>query len=102
MVVYLHAGGFTFGDKADDESMLAWLCRKGYVAAGINYTLRTDTNNASVLLESNEIKAAIPQMIDAAKNQGYVPPPTAPVPRPVHCNGRCRLRGRLPRNSDTA
>lgn len=71
LVVYLHAGGFTSGDKADDESMLAWLCSKGYVAAGINYTLRTDTNNASVLLESNEIMAAIPQVIEAAKNQGY-------------------------------
>lgn len=70
-IVYLHAGGFTSGDKADDESMLAWLCSKGYVAAGINYTLRTDTNNASVLLESNEIKVAVPQVIDAAKNQGY-------------------------------
>ena len=50
LVIYLHAGGFTSGDKADDENMLAWLCSKGYVAAGINYTLRTDTNNASVLL----------------------------------------------------
>lgn len=44
LVIYLHAGGFTSGDKADDEGMLAWLCSKGYVAAGINYTLRTDTN----------------------------------------------------------
>ena len=50
LVIYLHAGGFTSGDKTDDENMLAWLCSKGYVAAGINYTLRTDTNNASVLL----------------------------------------------------
>ena len=36
LVVYLHAGGFTMGDKADDRDMLAWLCSKGYVAAGIN------------------------------------------------------------------
>lgn len=71
LVVYLHAGGFTSGDKAGDENMLAWLCSKGYVAAGINYTLRTETNNASVLLESNEIKEAIPQVVDAAKKQGY-------------------------------
>ena len=27
--------------------------------------------------------------------------PTAPAPRPVHCNGRSPLRVRLPRNSDT-
>ena len=33
LVVYLHAGGFTTGDKSDDSQMLAWLCSKGYVAA---------------------------------------------------------------------
>ena len=38
LVVYLHAGGFTSGDKAGDKEMLSWLCSKGYVAAGINYT----------------------------------------------------------------
>ena len=37
LVVYLHAGGFTSGDKSGDAGMLQWLCSKGYVAAGINY-----------------------------------------------------------------
>lgn len=71
LVVYLHAGGFTSGDKTDDKSTLAWLCSKGYVAAGINYTLRTDNNNVSVYDQSNEIKAAIPAVIEAAKKAGY-------------------------------
>ena len=71
LVVYLHAGGFTAGDKADDRDMLAWLCSKGYVAAGINYTLRTETNGASVLTQSNEIKAAVPQVVKAAEEAGY-------------------------------
>lgn len=71
LVVYLHAGGFTMGDKADDRDMLAWLCSKGYVAAGINYTLRTETNTASVLSQSNEIKAAIPVVVEAAEAAGY-------------------------------
>ena len=71
LVVYLHAGGFTTGDKTDDQQMLSWLCSKGYVAAGINYTLRTDTNNASVLTQSNEIKAAIPVVIEEAEKAGY-------------------------------
>lgn len=34
LVVYLHAGGFTSGDKRDDEGMLRYLCAKGFVAAG--------------------------------------------------------------------
>lgn len=71
LVVYIHAGGFTSGDKVDDEQMLAWLCSKGYVAAGINYTLRTDTNSASVLSESYEIKSAIPKVVEEAAKYGY-------------------------------
>ena len=71
LVVYLHAGGFTSGDKADDKDTLAWLCSKGYVAAGINYTLRTETNTASVLSQSNEIKAAVPEVVKAAEAAGY-------------------------------
>lgn len=71
LVVYLHAGGFTTGDKAEDRKTLSWLCSKGYVACGINYTLRTETNNVSVLTQSNEIKAAIPVVIEEAKKLGY-------------------------------
>ena len=72
LVVYLHAGGFTTGDKTDDRDMLAWLCSKGYVAAGINYTLRDEAHpEASVLTQSNEIKTAVPQVIQAAEQAGY-------------------------------
>ena len=59
LVVYLHAGGFTSGDKTDDRDTLTWLCSKGYVAAGINYTLRTDTNAASVLSQSARIRLSV-------------------------------------------
>ena len=56
LAVYLHAGGFTTGDKQDDQAMLQWLCSKGYVAAGINYTLRDEAHpEASVYSQSVEI-----------------------------------------------
>lgn len=71
LVIYLHAGGFTSGDKKDDKATLSWLASKGYVAAGINYTLRTDQNNASVFSQSNEIKEAVPKVIEAAQKEGY-------------------------------
>ena len=72
LVIYLHAGGFTTGDKTDDKDTLAWLCSKGYVAAGINYTLRSEEHpEASVLSQSNEIKAAVPKVIEAAEAAGY-------------------------------
>lgn len=72
LAVYLHAGGFTSGDKSDDRDMLAWLCSKGYVAVGINYTLRTETNTVSVLSQSEEIKAAIPKVVEVAA-EGAIP-----------------------------
>lgn len=72
LVVYLHAGGFTTGDKADDQSMLQWLCSKGYVAAGINYTLRDEAHpEASVYSQSMEIKNSIPVVIAEAEKLGY-------------------------------
>lgn len=71
LVVYLHAGGFTSGDKVEDRNLLAWLCSKGYVAAGINYTLRTEDNDKSVYSQSMEIKEAIPKVIEEAEKHGY-------------------------------
>lgn len=71
LIVYLHAGGFTSGDKAGDAEMLAWLCSKGYVAAGINYTLRTGENDKSVYSQSREIKEAMPKVVEEADRLGY-------------------------------
>ncbi len=72
LVVYLHAGGFTSGDKSDDKSMLQWLCSKGYIAVGINYTLRDDEHpDASVYSQSMEIKDAMPAVVGKAKELGY-------------------------------
>lgn len=72
LIVYLHAGGFTSGDKADDRALLEWFCSKGYVAAGINYTLRNEANpTASVYSQSMEIKAAVPVVLREAEKLGY-------------------------------
>lgn len=72
LVVYLHAGGFTSGDKKDDVKMLRWLCSKGYVAAGINYTLFSEQNpTANVYTQSVEIWDSIPYVIAEAEKQGY-------------------------------
>ena len=72
LIVSIHGGGFTSGDKSDDAEMLKWFCSKGYVAAGINYTLRTDEHpNASVYSQSEEIKAAMPYVVAEAEKLGY-------------------------------
>lgn len=71
LVVYLHAGSFTSGDKKDDAEVLKWLCSKGYVAAGVNYTLSTNRNGASVYDQSLDIKTAMPKVVAKAEKLGY-------------------------------
>lgn len=72
LVVYLHAGGFTAGDKSGDKQILSWFCSKGYVAVGINYTLFSEENpQANVYTQSMEIREAIPKVIEEAEKYGY-------------------------------
>jgi len=71
LVVYLHAGGFSSGDKKDDVEILKWLSAKGYVAAGVNYTLSTERRYASVYDQSLDIKAAVPKVVARAEKLGY-------------------------------
>ena len=71
LIVYLHAGGFTTGDKSGDAETLEYFCSLGYVPAGINYTLASEENHASVYTQSEEIKAAVPQVVEKARELGY-------------------------------
>lgn len=73
LIIYLHAGGFTSGDKSDDTKILQWLCSKGYVAAGINYTLFNEDKNpdANVYTQSIEIKKSMPHVVAEAEKFGY-------------------------------
>ena len=90
LVVYLHAGGFTSGDKSGDAGMLQWLCAKGYVAAGINYTLFGEEHpDANVYTQSVEIRDSIPYVwrrrrSGATKSTGW-PSPAAPPGTPWPC-----------------
>ncbi len=73
LIVYLHAGGFTGGDKSDDAQILKWLCSKGYVTSGINYTLFSEDKNpdANVYTQSMEMKESMPYVVAEAKKLGY-------------------------------
>lgn len=72
LIVFLHPGGFTTGDKSGDAQILQWLCSKGYVTAGINYTFRDEEHpEASVYSQSIEIKESMPYVVAKAEKLGY-------------------------------
>lgn len=71
VVVYIHAGGFTGGDKADDANFGKQFASKGYVGATINYSLRADNNATTVKEMSDEIAVGMDAIVKAAKDRGY-------------------------------
>lgn len=72
LIIYLHPGGFTTGDKSGDAETLKYYCSLGYVTAGINYTLRTEEHpEANIYTQSMEIKEAVPYVVEKAKELGY-------------------------------
>lgn len=72
LVVYLHAGGFTGGDKSDDAGILKHFVSEGYVAAGVNYSLRSDLNETSVTEMTDDVKTGIAAAVRAAADRGYI------------------------------
>lgn len=71
LVVYIHGGGFSDGDKKDDQAMLKYYTSKGYVAAGINYTLNTKEKACSLYQMSLEIQQGVAAVYEKARELGY-------------------------------
>ncbi|WP_019611297.1 alpha/beta hydrolase [Nocardiopsis sp. CNS-639] len=71
LVLYIHAGGFTGGDKADDAAIAQSFAAKGYVAATINYSLRSDTNQTNVMEMTHEIDEGVDAIVATATERGY-------------------------------
>ena len=72
LIGYFHGGGFHGGDKEGDAPILKWLASRGYVAAGINYTLNVDGDpSTSILNMTLELKEGMKAAVDKAEELGY-------------------------------
>lgn len=72
LIVYIHAGGFTGGDKSDDANIAKSFASKWYVVVTVNYSLRSlEDQEANVQMMSDEIKASIPRIKEEAAKLGY-------------------------------
>ena len=71
LVVFIHGGGFTGGDKRDDRRWLKYFASQGFVGAGINYTLRKRDNVVNLTDMTNEIKSSVPVVVAEATKRGY-------------------------------
>ena len=71
LVLYIHAGGFTGGDKAEDAMWAQHFVSKGYVSATINYTVHSDERPSNVYRMSLEIQQGVAAIKEEAAKRGH-------------------------------
>ena len=71
-VLFIHGGSWQGGDKKEEAVRCRILASRGYIAASMNYTLRSDENaeNYTVFTVMDEISAALSQIKSFAALRG--------------------------------
>lgn len=70
VVLYIHGGSWTGGDKLERIGDCTRLARNGYITATMNYTLQTEENNVSGLMMVDEIAMAVQKLKDFSDEKG--------------------------------
>lgn len=71
LILFIHGGGFTSGDKGDEEKWCKFFATKGYITASISYTLQTAETNSNINLMNSEILACVTSMKEECQKKGY-------------------------------
>ena len=70
VILYVHGGSWTGGDKLERIGDCTRLARNGYITATMNYTLRTEENGMTGLMMVDEIQMAVQKLKDFSDEKG--------------------------------
>lgn len=59
LILFIHGGGFTAGDKSEEDKWCKFYATKGYIVATVNYTLQTDKTKSNLNLMDEQILACV-------------------------------------------
>ena len=62
LILFIHGGSWTSGDKKDGEMYCRNYAAHGYVAASISYTLKAEGVDTNILMINDEVKAAVSEI----------------------------------------
>ncbi len=71
LIVYMHGGGFTSGDKADGEMLCKYFTSKGYICASVNYTLNDGKHESNYNKMYAQILAQVASVKHKTAELGY-------------------------------
>lgn len=68
LILFIHGGGFTGGDKSEGEIWGKYFVSKGYICASINYTILTEETSSNVKVMYQETRDAVDAVIKGPEN----------------------------------
>lgn len=71
LILFIHGGGFTGGDKAEGEVWGKYFASKGYVCASINYTIHTEETPSNLKIMYQETRDAMDAIFSKTEELGY-------------------------------
>lgn len=71
MILFIHGGGFTTGDKEDGKYICPYYASKGMVAVSANYSLTSEENPVDLNVMYNELKNTVQSVKEYCDVQGY-------------------------------
>ena len=71
LILFIHGGSFSAGDKADEDAWCKFFTSKGYITATLNYSLMGDGKSSNINLMNEQIFACVKAIKNDCLDRGY-------------------------------
>ena len=71
LILFIHGGSFTSGDKADEDMWCKFYASKGYITATINYSLLTAETASNINLMNEQVLSCVEEIKRECSLRGY-------------------------------
>lgn len=71
LILFIHGGGFTAGDKSEEDKWCKFYATKGYIVATANYTLQQGESDFNIPLMDEQIVSCVKAIQNECEERGY-------------------------------
>ena len=71
LILFVHGGSFTSGDKADEDMWCKFYTSKGYITATINYSLISESSDANINMMNEQMLSCVEAIKGECEKRGY-------------------------------
>lgn len=71
LILFIHGGGFTGGDKNDEDTWCKFFTSKGYITASPNYSIADGKHQANINIMFDELRKCVASIKTECEKYGY-------------------------------